>query len=110
MSTTAAEPPLVPLRLSSREQWLFHYVLSHRIERSRRSPEATPPPPSEIPEALGKLESGSLLFTAAELRRAREALAAHLRSGAVSPAERREVGHLADRIDGALRNRTPGVH
>lgn len=107
MSHTPAEPPLVPLRLSSREQWVLHHVLSKRIERYRRSPETTPRSPPEIASALGKLESGSLLFTVAELRRAREALTAHVRNDVVAPGERRDVADVVERIDEVLARSRP---
>ncbi len=107
MALVPTQPPLVPLRLTSREQWILYHVLSSRLERARRRPGATPPLPRELARALEKLESGSLLFTVAELRRAREALTAHLRAGAVTPIERREVGHLVDRIDSALARLSP---
>ena len=105
MATTSADPPLVPLRLPSREQWVLHHVLVDRIERSRRYPWSVPPPPREIREALRKLESGSLLFTVPELQRVREALAGYLRTGSVAPGERREIGRVARRVDEALSRR-----
>lgn len=107
MSHAPAEPPLVPLRLSSREQWVLHHVLSTRIERYRRSPETTPRPPPDVASALGKLEAGSLLFTVSELRRAREALTAHVRSDVVAPGERRHVADVVERIDEALARSRP---
>lgn len=110
MALASTQPPLIPLRLTTREQWVLHHVLSTRIERARRRPEASPPPPREVTAALGKLESGSMLFTVPELRRTREALTAHRRTGAVSPGERRELDHLLDRIDRALARRPPRRH
>ena len=107
MSTATAEPPLVPLRLSSREQWVLHHVLSNRIDRPRRAPGRAPPPAPEIHQALRKIESGTTFYTVPELRRTREALTAYLRNGTVAAGERREVGHLLERIDDALARRRP---
>ena len=111
MSATASEPPLVPLGLSSREQWVLHHVLSKRLEPSRRRrANGLPPPPAEVRRTFRKVEAGSLLFTVPELRRTREALSAYLRTEDPAPLERREVGHIVGRIDDALARRrlSPG--
>lgn len=105
MFATSPEPTLVPLRLPSREQWVLHHVLSDRIERSRRSPATAPPPPREVESVFQKVESGSLLLTVPEIRRTREALITYLREDGVPPRERREVGHIVERIDDTLARR-----
>lgn len=101
MASTSAEPPLVPLRLPSREQWVLHRVLAARIERSRRSPATARPPPA-VRRTFRKLESGSLLFTVPELRATREVLLGYLRGGSVPDGERRQLARVVERIDDAL--------
>lgn len=101
MASTSAEPPLVPLRLPSREQWVLHRVLAARVERAGRSPGTAGPPP-EVRRTLRKLESGSLLFTVPELRETRAVLREYLRGGVVPDGERRELTRVVERIDDAL--------
>jgi hypothetical protein len=91
------EPPLVPLGLGAREQWVLHGVLADRVERSRRR-RATAPPPPEVGRTLRKVESGRLLFTVAELRAARETLLGYLGGGSVPDGERRAVRRVVERI------------
>ena len=106
MAITASEPPLVPLGLSWREQWVLHHVLSNRLEPRRRGrPTGMPPPPAEVHRTLRKVEAGSLLFTVPELRRTREVLSAYLRTETAPPGERREVRQIVGRIDDALARR-----
>jgi len=102
MASTSAEPPLVPLRLPSREQWVLHHVLSKRIERERRSPDESSPLPIGVLRAVQKVESGSHLFTPAELRCARKELEDHLRRTDVHPGERRDIRAAVGRIDDAI--------
>ena len=102
MATTSGEPPLVPLRLPSQEQWVLHRVLSDRVDRSRRWPETIPPPPPDVPRTVRKIEAGSLLFTGSELRTARETLLTTLQSGVIPEGERRHVAAIVKRIDDAL--------
>ena len=109
MSATASEPPLVPLGLPWREQWVLHHVLSKRLEPSRRRrPTGMPPAPAEVRRSLRKVEAGSLLFTVPELLRTREVLSAYLRTEDAPAGERRDVGRIVGRIDDALaRRRSP---
>ena len=102
MASTSGEPPLVPLRLPAREQWVLHRVLGNRIDRSRRWPETVPPPSPDVSRTVRKVEAGSLLFTVPELRTARETLVAYLQDGAAPDAERRYVAAIVERIDDAL--------
>ncbi|HKJ59627.1 MAG TPA: hypothetical protein VKA37_10370 [Halobacteriales archaeon] len=102
MASTSGEPPLVPLRLPSQEQWVLHRVLSDRIDRSRRWPETVPPPSPDVRRTVRKVEAGSLLFTVPELRAARETLVGYLQGGVVPDGERRHVAAIVERIDDAL--------
>jgi len=102
MSAPSTEPPLVPLRLPSREQWVLHRLLGDRIERARRSPRTTPPPDPDVKGAFRKVESGSLLYTVPELQRTREYLAAYLQDGLGPDGERQYVVSIVERIDEAL--------
>ena len=102
MASTLGEPPLVPLRLRSKEQWVLHRVLSDRIDQSRRWPETVPPPSPDVPRTVRKIEAGSLLFTVPELRTARETLVTTMQSGGVPDGERRHVAAIVQRIDDAL--------
>lgn len=101
MAVRPTEPTLVPLRLDSREQWDLHGVLDDRVEAWRRYPNGAPPP-VETGRALGKLQSGSLLFTPEELRRTKEAIGAYRHRRPVSPAEERRLRRIVDRIDRAM--------
>lgn len=108
MSATSTEPPLVPLGLPSREQWILHHVLSARLEQSRRTP-TSEPPPWEVVRVFQKLENGSLLFTISEIRRTRETLVNYLRDNGLPSRERSEVGRIVERIDDTLERGRSGA-
>lgn len=98
----SAQPPLLPLRLSSAELWILHHVLLDRIELEQRSPATVDPPPLEVFQAFDKLEAGEHLFTPTELRRMRSELRRYLeRTNGTGP-DRVTARRVIDRITDTL--------
>lgn len=98
----SAQPPRLPLRLSSAELWILHHVLLNRIELEERSPSTADPPPLEVFQAFDKLEAGEHLFTPTELRRMRTELRQYIKRTDGPGQDRQAARRVIDRITDTL--------